>query len=900
MKNSFFLDFKINDLLFEGFTTRTVAGLLATCLGMLCVAFLYEGMKIYQNYLGYQQLKHGEVSLFSRSSATIEEETALLPRRRVISIFHMAKVGLGYCLMLVAMTFNGYLFISVCLGATLGFFLFGNYSLQDIVPHAARKQNRRFHVAAGSDEMDEPEQVQPMVQNSGDSMAAHKYVAEVPASQWGSGRLFRFFRDTMKELHGNTGTPLAPNSRNVCLSLRTKVSMWMLGTGVVMLHQGGRYHIALCRDSTGENHHRSRIVEANSIHPLADESSDSCNFWQEFWKILRPHTFLLLVAVTAALVTAGLNIFIPKLLGEVVNVLAVLARGEHTHDYFSMIRTPATKLMVCYLLQGLFTFVYVTSLFSVGERVAFALRTRLFNSLIIQEMAFFDAHRTGDLVGRLTQDIQELKSSTKLIVSQGLRSSAQASPTSPIRPRFPVGSPNDRLHPSDRRLHGVPLLDLPPPHGRLGPRPAQSHPRRDRDRCRAQAALQRYQRSDESLLVFQLSRATTVAEEALSNVRVVRTFATENAEMSLYEREAGATAALGERLGFGIGVFQGLTNVALNSIVLGTLFAGGALIQEHRLTAGDLMSFLVATQMMQRSFTQISLLFGQFVRGVTAGARVFEFLDRVPQVPVEGGLIIPNEELKGEVTYDDVRFAYPTRENQRVLKGFSFVLPEGKVVALCGPSGGGKTTIAALLERLYEVQSGRILLDGYDIRDLDPSWLRGRVIGYIPQEPVLFATSVLENIRYGRITASDEEVHEAARLANADEFIRSFPRGYDTVVGERGVTVSGGQKQRIAIARALLKNPVVIILDEATSALDVESEAAVQAALEKVMRGRTVLVIAHRLSTIKGADCIAVIADGQVVELGSHAELTERRGFYYDLIKYQMDLDRLGMGRKEG
>ncbi|XP_022257586.1 ATP-binding cassette sub-family B member 8, mitochondrial-like isoform X2 [Limulus polyphemus] len=209
------------------------------------------------------------------------------------------------------------------------------------------------------------------------------------------------------------------------------------------------------------------------------------------------------------------------------------------------------------------------------------------------------------------------------------------------------------------------------------------------------------------------------------------------------------------------------------------------------------------------------------------------------------------------------------------------------MVALCGPSGGGKSTVAALLERFYDVDSGSITLDGKNLDQLDPKWLRGHVLGFINQEPVLFATTVMENIRYGRPDATDSEVVEAAKLANADEFICSFPNGYNTVVGERGVTVSGGQKQRIAIARALLKNPTVIILDEATSALDSESEKVVQEALDRVTKGRTVLVIAHRLSTIQNADIIAVLAGGLVAEVGTHKSLKKHRGLYWDLIRQQ-------------
>lgn len=284
---------------------------------------------------------------------------------------------------------------------------------------------------------------------------------------------------------------------------------------------------------------------------------------------------------------------------------------------------------------------------------------------------------------------------------------------------------------------------------------------------------------------------------------------------------------------------------------------------------------------------------------MTAGARVFEYIDRKPSVPLKGGKIIPHHTLFGDVAFKNVTFAYPSRPEQIVLRNFSLQVPRGKMVALCGVSGGGKSTVAALLERFYDVDQGSITVDNVDIRTLDPSWLRGRAIGFISQEPVLFATSIMENIRYGRPKATDEEVMEAAKSANAHEFISSFPQGYKTVLGERGVTISGGQKQRIAIARALIKNPTILILDEATSALDAESEKIVQEALDRVVKGRTVLVIAHRLSTIQNADLIAVLAGGVIAEVGTHESLKALHGLYWDLIKQQEKVDAIQANLKE-
>ena len=307
--------------------------------------------------------------------------------------------------------------------------------------------------------------------------------------------------------------------------------------------------------------------------------------------------------------------------------------------------------------------------------------------------------------------------------------------------------------------------------------------------------------------------------------------------ISIYNKELLRAQELNINLGFGIGVLQSVTNLGLNCIVLATLLYGGRLLSNDEITAGNLMSFLVATQTIQKSLSQLSLLFGHYIRGVSAGIRVFEYMDIKPNITANHGLRL--NKVIGHIEFNNVCFSYPTRSEHKVLNHFDFKLIPGKVTAVCGLSGEGKSTIASLLERFYEIDSGSITIDGHELSSLDPTWLRGHVIGFINQEPILFGTTIMENIRFGNPEASDQEVMMAAKMANAHHFITQFPDGYNTNVGERGITVSGGQKQRIAIARALIKNPTILILDEATSALDTESEALVQEALEKVMRNRT-------------------------------------------------------------
>uniref|UniRef100_A0A452UQZ7 Mitochondrial potassium channel ATP-binding subunit n=1 Tax=Ursus maritimus TaxID=29073 RepID=A0A452UQZ7_URSMA len=486
--------------------------------------------------------------------------------------------------------------------------------------------------------------------------------------------------------------------------------------------------------------------------------------WKLFWQFLRPHLLVLGTAIVLALGAALVNVQIPLLLGQLVEIVAKYTR-DHVGGFLTESRNLSTYLLILYGVQ------------------------------------------TGQLVSRLTTDVQEFKSSFKLVISQGLRSCTQVAgclvSLSLLSPRLTL-----LLMVATPTLMGVGTL--------MG------------------SALRKLSRQCQE----QVARATGVADEALGNVRTVRAFAMEHREEERYGAELEESRCKAEELGRGIALFQGLSNIAFNCMVLGTLFIGGSLVAGQQLTGGDLMSFLVASQTVQRSMANLSVLFGQVVRGLSAGARVFEYMTLSPCIPLSGGCCVPREHLRGAITFHNVYFSYPCRPGFQVLQDFTLTLPPGKIVALVGQSGGGKTTVASLLERFYDPTAGVVTLDGRDLRTLDPSWLRGQVIGFISQEPVLFGTTIMENIRFGKLGATDEEVYAAAREANAHEFITSFPEGYNTVVSERGATLSGGQKQRLAIARALIKQPAVLILDEATSALDSESERVVQEALDRASAGR--------------------------------------------------------------
>ncbi|XP_048483737.1 mitochondrial potassium channel ATP-binding subunit [Plutella xylostella] len=625
-------------------------------------------------------------------------------------------------------------------------------------------------------------------------------------------------------------------------------SPWKLCTGVslgiaakILLNNGPAY----CKAKT------TRLIQRRPN--LAEESSKFD--WHKFLQYLWPHRWILGAAIASALAVAFLNVYIPAMLGAIVNVLASMKTNPSV-DFLEEIRLPALKLISLYIGQAAFTFLYIHLLSQVGERVASQMKQDLFNSIMRQDMAFFDQERTGELVNRLTVDVQDFKSSFKQTISGGLRAITQV-----------IGSAASLLIISPQ-LTGLTLVCVPSVvvgGAFIG------------------GLLRKLSREAQA----QVEKATLVAEEAISNMRTVRAFAGEEGESNMFAEECDKVAELNMELGLGVGLFQAGTNLFLNGMVLGTMFMGGHLMSTGHMSAGDVMAFLVNAQTVQRSVAQLSLLFGSVVKGLSAGGRVFEYINKEPKMDTSGTTVIKYHEFHGDIDFKDVTFAYPTRPEVVVLKNFNLTIPAGKTVAIVGTSGNGKSTIAALLERFYDVNAGSITIDGVDVRALDASWLRGRALGLISQEPVLFASTVRENIRYARPDASDDQIYKAATIANAHEFIQSFPDGYETVVGERGVTLSGGQKQRIAIARAVLKEPPILILDEATSALDSASEKVVQKALETAAKGRTVLVIAHRLSTIRNADVIVVLNKGKIVEMGNHEQLKKQKGIYWNLIKQQ-------------
>jgi ABC transporter fused permease/ATP-binding protein len=565
--------------------------------------------------------------------------------------------------------------------------------------------------------------------------------------------------------------------------------------------------------------------------------------------LAKPETPQLVLGTAFLLISSSANLVFPQGIRFILDK-ALSGKGTTEIDRVALL------MLGVFLLQGVAGALRFVIFSRVGERIVARLRQQLFARLLDQEVAFFDGEKTGDLTNRLTADTTILQNTVSVNISQALRSLASVLGGMVL---LLVTSP---------RLTLVMLLIVPPVALF-----AVRYARRVRGLSR--------EVQDASAL------GTAVAEEALSSIRTVRAFAGERAEVKRFHAAVEATLLLAYRRirltswFFGVVSFSGYGAGAL------VFWYGGRLVVANRLSTGELTSFLVYTMIVAFSLASLADLWADFSRASGASERVFELIDRKPQIAPTGGL--QPLSTQGRVEWRDIEFHYPMRPDVPVLHGFSLTLALGEVVALVGASGAGKSTVSSLLYRLYDPQSGAVYLDDCNITELDPTWLREQ-IGVVSQEPLLFSTSIEENIRYGSPEATLAQVQAAAKLANADGFISAFPDAYSTLVGERGVQLSGGQKQRVAIARAVLKNPRVLILDEATSALDAESEAHVREALDRLMVGRTTLVIAHRLSSVKSAERVVVLEHGRIVQSGSHAELIKVEGLYRRLVERQFEV----------
>jgi ATP-binding cassette subfamily B protein len=568
--------------------------------------------------------------------------------------------------------------------------------------------------------------------------------------------------------------------------------------------------------------------------------------------LLRPHAARFVLAVVMLLCASGITLCYPQAARYAIDI--GMATGSHDAGRLDWI---VLGLVVLVAVNGAFIWLRHYSMSWLGERVVTDLRALVFDRILMLDLAWFHERRSGELVGRLASDVTVVEDVVGSELPMAMRNFVQM-----------VGA-LAMLLVIDVRLTLLMLAIVPPI-------------------VVVTVYFGRKIRGMTRAVQDRLAQVSGQVQESIGAIATVQAFVQERREAARYRD--GIEGAFRQSLVlfrwrswfFATAMTSGYVGVAA------VIWIGGRALIAGDLSAGDLTSFCLYTLIVAGALADLAQLWSSLQRAAGATDRLFQVVDTIPAIR-DPDVPVALPAGKGAVAFEGVTFAYPSRAKP-VLREVALDIPAGEVVAVVGPSGAGKSTLLALLYRFHDVGAGRITLDGVDIRRLRLGELR-HALAIVAQEPVLFSGSIRDNIAYGaRTPVTDAQVEQAARDAHAHDFITSFPDGYATVVGERGTKLSGGQKQRVALARALLADPRVLILDEATSNLDAESEAAVQAALARLMEGRTTLIIAHRLSTVRDADRIVVLDGGAIVELGGHDELMARRGVYHRLVEHQLVL----------
>ncbi len=567
---------------------------------------------------------------------------------------------------------------------------------------------------------------------------------------------------------------------------------------------------------------------------------------KRIWAFAWPYRWRLLASLLLASLASVVWLVVPLGLRELLDAVFEDADGL-------LLNQLTIRLLVLFVLQALFSFAGFYLLEWTGERVVADLRQRIYRHLHRLGLRFYANQRIGDLTSRLTNDVGTIR--------QAVTSALVESFTQTL---MLVGSVALMVM-LNWRLSLLIFVVVP-----VATIAARYFGRKIRRLARG--------------VQDRLADTTAIAEEAIGAIRVVKAFGRDRYETDRYHDAVETLFETARHKVLVSKLFGSVIGLLFMAALTAIFWFGGREVLQGRLTTGDLVAFIFYAFNIARSVGGMSSLYATFNSAAGATERIFELLDATPDVPVPTNPR-PLPRVEGEVSFDNVRFVYG--DGPEVLRGIDLQVAPGETVALVGPSGAGKTTLLNLIPRFYDVTAGTVLIDGVDVREVAPQELRQHM-AVVPQEVHLFGTSVRENIRYGRLDATDEEVEAAARAANAHEFIAELPDGYDAQVGERGVKLSAGQRQRVSIARAILRDARILLLDEATSALDAASEALVQDALDRLMQHRTTFIIAHRLATVRDVDRIIVVKDGQIIEQGRHEALVQQEGLYRELAALQL------------
>lgn len=596
------------------------------------------------------------------------------------------------------------------------------------------------------------------------------------------------------------------------------------------------------------------MAKRNSREELKEEEKRPLNA-KSFKQLLGifeftlPYKFWFIIGFICLILSSATILSFPYLAGKLLDI----ASGK-TVPYFTSINEIAIALIIILFTQSILSFTRVYTFSMVSERSLADLRKAVYQKIIWLPLTFFDNRRVGELMSRITADVGTLTDMLSFTLAELLRQFLTL-----ILGTIIIAFLAPKL--TTFMLLTFPVLVL------------------------LALLFGKYIRNLSKKTQDKLAEANVVVEESLQSVSVVKAFTNEVFEINRYAKTLKEVVNVAIRTARFRGLFISFVIFALFGGIVAVGWYGAFLVQSKEITVGELFSFIFYTSFIGGSIAGLGDIYTQLQRSIGASERLLEILKEKDEAePVQ----VSEIKVQGKIEFNDVSFAYPTRKEFEVLKNLNFKIEPGEKVALVGQSGSGKSTIINLLLRFYEVEKGLIKVDNKSISDYHLTNYRSNV-GIVPQEVILFGGTIRENIAYGKPMATFDEIRKAAQQANAFEFIESFPDGFDTVVGERGVKLSGGQRQRIAIARAILKNPSILILDEATSSLDAQSEVLVQQALEKLMEGRTTIVIAHRLSTIKKVNRIFVIQNGALAEMGSHLELSSlSNGIYRNLLTLQL------------